>query len=146
MNRNRKSFTEQEIHTLENNPNVLRVTGKNITYSPMFKVSAVQAYQEGQTPMEIFLQAGFYIEIIGKDMPKKCLLRWRKAYATLGEVGLMEERRGKGSTGRKSEKELSAEDKLRRAEARIRLLEAENELLKKLEALERQTSKTLPSS
>ncbi|MGG4442825.1 IS3 family transposase, partial [Brevibacillus fortis] len=74
------------------------------------------------------------------------MLRWRKAYATLGEVGLMEERRGKGSTGRKSEKELSAEDKLRRAEARIRLLEAENELLKKLEALERQTSKTLPSS
>lgn len=32
---------------------------------------------------------------------------------------------------------LSAEEKLRRAEARIKLLEAENEVLKKLEALER---------
>lgn len=59
---------------------------------------------------------------------------------------MIEERRGKSSTGRKSEGELSAEEKLRRAEARIRLLEAENELLKKLEALERQTSKTLLSS
>ncbi|GEB34510.1 hypothetical protein BPA01_40900 [Brevibacillus parabrevis] len=96
--------------------------------------------------MEIFLQAGFYMEMIGRDMPKKCLLRWRKVYATFGEAGFIEERRGKGSTGRKSEGELSAEEKWRRAQARIRLLETENELLKKLEALERQTSKTLPSS
>ncbi|QDS36620.1 IS3 family transposase [Brevibacillus brevis] len=146
MGRNRKSFTEQEIHTLEKNLNVLRVTGKNITYSPMFKAAAVRAYQEGQTPMEIFLQAGFQIEIIGRDMPKKCLLRWRKVYAAVGEAGLIEERRGKGSTGRKQKGELSVEDKLRRAEARIRLLEAENDLLKKLEALERQANKTLPSS
>lgn len=84
--------------------------------------------------------------MIGRDMPKKCLHRWRKVYATFGEAGLIEECRGKSSTGRKSEGELSAEEKLRREEARIRLLEAENELLKKLEVLERQTSKTLPSS
>ncbi|MFJ9502147.1 IS3 family transposase [Brevibacillus centrosporus] len=146
MTRNRKSFTEQEIQMLEINPNVHRVTEKNITYSPQFKVAAVQAYQEGHTPMEIFLQAGFHIEMIGRDMPKKCLLRWRKVYATFGEAGLIEERRGKASSGRKPDGELSAEEKLRRAEARIRLLEAENELLKKLEALERQASKTLPSS
>lgn len=146
MSRDRKSFTEQEIQVLEKNPNVYRVTGKNITYSPLFKVAAVQAYQEGQPPMEIFLRAGFHIEVIGRDMPKKCLHRWRKVYATFGEAGLIEERRGKGSTGRKTKGELSTEEKLRRAEARVRLLEAENELLKKLEALERQSSKTLPSS
>ncbi|MGG1226856.1 IS3 family transposase [Brevibacillus formosus] len=145
MSKNRVSFTEHEIHTLEKNQNVLRVTGKNITYSPMFKFTAVQAYREGQTPIEIFLQAGFPLEIIGRHTPKKCLHRWRKVCTTFGEAGLIEERRGKGSTGRKSEGELSAEEKLRRAEARIRLLEAENELLKKLEALERQTNKTLSS-
>ncbi|MGK5508803.1 IS3 family transposase [Brevibacillus formosus] len=145
MSKNRISFTEHEIHTLEKNQNVLRVTGKNITYSPMFKFTAVQAYREGQTPIEIFLQAGFPLEIIGRHTPKKCLHRWRKVCTTFGEAGLIEERRGKGSTGRKSEGELSAEEKLRRAEARIRLLEAENELLKKLEALERQTNKALSS-
>ncbi|MGG1810305.1 IS3 family transposase, partial [Brevibacillus formosus] len=63
MSKNRVSFTEHEIHTLEKNQNVLRVTGKNITYSPMFKFTAVQAYREGQTPIEIFLQAGFPLEI-----------------------------------------------------------------------------------
>lgn len=107
MSRDRKSFTEQEIQMLEKNPNVLRVMGKNISYSPLFKVAAVQAYREGQTPMEIFLQAGFYIEMIGRDMPKKCLHRWRKVYATFGEAGLIEERKGKSSTSRKSEGDLN---------------------------------------
>ncbi len=57
------------------------------------------------------------------------------------EEGFFEERRGKGSTGRPSTKDLSAEKKLEKAEARIKYLEAENELLKKLEELERQAKK-----
>lgn len=146
MGKIRKSFTEKEIQLLEENPNIQRVTEKNITYSPTFKVAAVQAYQAGQTPLEIFLKAGFKTDVIGQATPKKSLLRWRNIYSTYGEAGLLEDRRGKGSAGRLPEKELSAEEKLRRAEAKIKLLEAENELLKKLEALERQTRKALTSS
>jgi putative transposase len=146
MERIRKSFTEQEIQLLEGNPNVHHVTKKNITYSPSFRLEAIQAYKEGQTPMEIFLRAGLNIDLIGHEMPRKCLRRWRNAYALYGETGLLEERRGKGSTGRRPVEELSAEEKLKRAEVRIKLLEAENELLKKLEALERQQSKTLTPS
>lgn len=56
------------------------------------------------------------------------------------------EMRGKQATGRRNAGERSAEDKLRRAEARIKLLEAENEFLKRLEALERQASKVLKPS
>lgn len=59
---------------------------------------------------------------------------------------MLEDRRGKGTTGRKAAGELSVEEKLLRAEARVKLLEAENDLLKKLETLERQTSKSLASS
>ena len=58
---------------------------------------------------------------------------------------MLENRRGLGSTGRRSKTE-SPEEKLQQAEARIKLLEAENELLKKLEALERRKSKELTSS
>jgi putative transposase len=139
-------FNEQEMKQLEQNPSVLRVSEKAITYSPAFKVAAVQAYHKGITPREIFLQAGFNMEVIGNDVPKKSLLRWRNVYAASGEAGLLEERRGKGSTGRKAIDELSMEEQLLRAEARIKLLEAENDLLKKLEALERQASKVLTSS
>jgi transposase len=50
-------------------------------------------------------------------------------------------RRSKGSTGRPSSKELTAEEKLMKAEARIAFLEMENDFLKKLEELERQAKK-----
>ncbi|QIZ05344.1 hypothetical protein HFZ78_23760 [Priestia megaterium] len=48
---------------------------------------------------------------------------------------------GKAASGRPSSKELSVEEKLKKAEARIKLLEAENDFLKKLEELERQALK-----
>ncbi|KTD83248.1 transposase [Paenibacillus etheri] len=131
-------FNENEIKQLENNPNVENVTEKSITYSPTFKLAAVKAYKEGQAPMEIFLSAGFNVDIIGRKKPKHCLTRWRNTYNAMGEVGLLEEQRGKGSPGRRPAGELSTEEKLKRAEVRIKLLEMENDFLKKLEALEKQ--------
>jgi DNA-binding transcriptional regulator YhcF (GntR family) len=65
----------------------------------------------------------------------------RKTYSQFGEEGFYIERRGKGRTGRSSSKDLSTEEKLKRAEARIAFLEAENEFLKKLDELERQAMK-----
>lgn len=133
-----KIFNEKEIKLLENNPNVENVTEKSITYSSTFKLAAVKAYKEGQTPMEIFLSAGFDVDIIGRKKPKHCLTRWRNTYNALGDAGLLEEQRGKGSPGRRPAGELSIEEKFKRAEARIKLLEMENDFLKKLEALEKQ--------
>ncbi|MDP9699847.1 hypothetical protein J2T16_002752 [Paenibacillus intestini] len=116
------------------NPSILRVSEKNITYAPAFKFAAVQAYEAEHIPMGIFVQAGFNIELIGLETRKRCLERWRKTCASSGEAGLLEERRGKGRSGRPVSRELSSQEKLHLAEARIKLLEAENELLKKLEA------------
>lgn len=47
------------------------------------------------------------------------------------------EQSGRNTTGRPLNRELTVEEKLRRAEARVRYLEKENELLKKLGAIER---------
>ncbi|AZS15940.1 IS3 family transposase [Paenibacillus lutimineralis] len=146
MRKIRTGYTEVEIRLLESNPNVSRVSGRNISYAPAFKLAAVQANQAGEPPMEIFLKAGFNIELIGQRTPTESLYRWRETYAKYGEAGLLAERRGIGSTGRRSKRESSAEEKLKQAEARIKLLEAENELLKKLEALERRNSKELTPS
>jgi transposase-like protein len=129
------------MRLLESNPNVVHVSEKAITYKAEFKVQAVKLYKEGYTPMQIFLQAGFDITIIGAETPMGGLKRWRETYDRFGEEGLLMDRRGKGSTGRPSSKELSTEEKLKRAEAKIKLLEAENEFLKKLEALERQANR-----
>lgn len=79
--------------------------------------------------------------MIGSTKAKNSLNRWRRTFNQYGEDGFFEERRGKGSTGRPNTKNLSPDKKLEKAEARIRYLEAEIELLKKLEELERQAKK-----
>ncbi|MGG4396531.1 hypothetical protein ABEX25_19690 [Paenibacillus thiaminolyticus] len=131
-------YNESQIKKLEENPNVKRVSETNISFTPAFKLGAVKAYKAGKTPREIFLEAGFDLEMFSPHKPKESLKRWRAIYAAHGEAGLLEERRGKGSSGRPTSKELSVEEKLRRAEAKIKLLEVENEFLKKLKVLERQ--------
>ncbi|MNI62211.1 hypothetical protein D3C76_1671400 [compost metagenome] len=44
--------------------------------------------------MEIFVKAGFNVDLIGHRKPKACLKRWRDIYAAHGSKGLLEERRG----------------------------------------------------
>jgi transposase len=134
-------FTEYQIKELEKNPNVLRVSERAISYNSDFKVKAVMEYKSGKIPSQIFIENGFNLEVIGKNQPKRCLQRWRETYEKSGELGLRSERRGKASSGRPSSKELSVEEKLKKAEAKIKFLEAENDFLKKLEELERQALK-----
>ncbi|QIZ09493.1 IS3 family transposase [Priestia megaterium] len=124
-------FTEYQIKELEKNPNVLRVSERAISYNSDFKVKAVMEYKSGKIPSQIFIENGFNLEVIGRHQPKRCLQRWRDTYEKFGELGLQSERRGKASSGRPSSKELSVEEKLKKAEARIKFLEVENGLLKK---------------
>ncbi|MGG3693318.1 IS3 family transposase, partial [Heyndrickxia ginsengihumi] len=124
-------YNEFQIKELEKNPNISSVSDRSISYSPEFKMKAVTEYKSGKTPSQIFIEHGFDLEMIGKEQPKRCLKRWRDTFRKFGEEGFLTERRGKGSTGRPSSKELSVEDKLRKAEARIKFLEAENGFLKK---------------
>jgi transposase len=137
MSSNKKVFTEFEMKQLESNPHVQSVTKNAITYAPSFKVAAVKAYLRGHSPQAIFIEAGFDLSILDPRKPRKCLQRWRKVFAKDGEDALTEERRGRASTGRTSDT-LSLEEKLKRAEDKIRYLQLENDLLKKLEELERQ--------
>jgi len=134
-------FNEHQIRQIESNPNVTFVSDRTIQYSFDFKVRAVKENLAGKGPVQIFTENGFDLEVIGTKKVQSSLGRWRRIYNTYGELGFQEERRGKGSSGRPSTKDLSAEKKLEKAESRIRYLEAELEMLKKLEELERQVQK-----
>ncbi|MEH7124376.1 IS3 family transposase [Bacillus sp. JJ1773] len=124
-------FNELEMKILVNNPNVDHVSERSIAYKPEFKTMAVKENLEGKSPSQIFIEHGFDLKVIGAEKPKQCLKRWRKTYKEFGEDGFTTERRGKGSTGRPSSKSLSLEDSLKKAEARIKYLEAELDFLKK---------------
>ncbi|MBK5443126.1 MULTISPECIES: IS3 family transposase [unclassified Peribacillus] len=124
-------YTEFQIKELEKNPNIISASERSISYNPEFKTKAVKEYKKGKSPSQIFIEHGFNLEIIGKEKPKRCLQRWRDTFERFGEEGFLTERRGKGSTGRPTSKPQSVEDQLRKAEARIKFLEAENGLPKK---------------
>lgn len=134
----KKLFSKSQIKALEKNPNVIRVTEQSITYNPEFKVKAVRETLTGKPPAQIFLEHGFNLDIVGKDIPRKRLYQWKQIYNESGELGLSIDQRGKTKSERTSSIELSVEEKLRKAEARIKFLEVENDFLKKLEELERQ--------
>ena len=134
-------FNEHQRRILESNPNVASVSDRAIQYTSEFKIRAVKENLSGKGPAQIFIEAGFDLDIIGIRKAQSSLSRWKTTYKTYGEQGFLEERRGKASTGRPTSKNLSAEKKLEKAEARIKYLEAELELLKKLEELERQAKK-----
>lgn len=134
-------YTDFQIKELEKNSNILSASDRSISYSPEFKIKAVHEYKQGKSPSQIFIEHGFNLEIIGSKQPRRCLQRWRDTFERFGEEGFLTERRGKGGTGRPSTKALSVEDQLRKAEQKIKFLEAENDFLKKLEALERQALK-----
>ncbi|KQL36276.1 transposase [Bacillus sp. FJAT-25509] len=134
-------FSSFQIKQLEKNSNVIKVSDRSISYKPEFKLKAVLENLKGKGPLQIFIENGFDIEMIGKDKPGQCLERWRTTYKIYGEEGFYTETRGKGSTGRPTSKVQTAEEKLKKAEARIAFLEAEVEFLKKLDELERQAAK-----
>lgn len=134
-------FNEHQRRQIEANPNVASVSDRSIQYTADFKLKAVQENLAGKGPAQIFREAGFDLDIIGLKKAQSALSRWKSIYKTFGEHGFLEERRGKGSTGRPRAEKLPADKKLEKAEARIRLLEAELTLLKKLDEMERQAKK-----
>lgn len=125
-------FTDAQVKKLSKNKWIRNVTNKAITYTDEFKVKLVKETENYQKfPKDIFRECGIDPEIIGSRIEKSAY-RWRKQYKNTGE--LKDTR--KGTSGRPLEHKLSDKEKLDRAEARIKLLEAENELLKKNEMIE----------
>ena len=129
----RRIFSKTEQEELLRNPNIEKCSDKSITYSTEFKISAVKKYKNGISPIHIFKQAKIDINIIGNKNPKKALSRWKNK----SEIELFTETTGKNRSERPQIKNLTLEEKLLKLEAKVKYLEIENELLKKLDSLER---------
>jgi len=131
----KKIFSKEEVQYLLENVNVTKCSAKSITYSKNFKLTAINQYvEQGLSPREIFRQAGFKLEVIGKDKADDCLRRWRTTFRNKGAEGLTETR-GKGQGGgRPKTRELTDADKIKRLETEVAYLKAENDFLAKLRA------------
>jgi len=130
----KRIFTKEQIEILLQNENVAGCTNKSIAYHKDFKILAVKKYKEGLPSFEIFKQAQFNMDIIGRETPKQCLRRWRKIERANGELGLKTDNRGrpKSNGHKKDMADLSDKDKLKRLEAEVAYLKEENRFLAKL--------------
>jgi hypothetical protein len=135
----KKLFTNEEVELLSKNKYIKNITIKGITYTEEFKKIFITENINGKLPRQIFEDCGFDIDILGTHRIHSSGKRWRKSYKEGGIIGLSDTR--KLNSGRPSTKKLSLEEKYARLEAKLKLLKAENELLKKLDMIERQALK-----
>jgi hypothetical protein len=78
----KRIFTNKQISKLIKNEYVKNCTSKSISYSGAFKLKALDQYQnKGFSTRQIFEQAGFDMDAIGKDTPKYCLKSWSRVAA-----------------------------------------------------------------
>jgi hypothetical protein len=130
----KRIFTSEQIEDLKRNPNVKNCSERSILYSNDFKIKAVKQYkEEGLTGSEIFNLAGFDSKIIGKKTGKECLKCWNRIDKQKGTAGLEIDQR-KGRSGRQTKKVLTEVDRIKRLEAEVAYLKAENDFLIKLRA------------
>lgn len=129
------TFSTTEVKMLQKNPNVQSVSERSITYTDSFKNKFMDEYLGGKLPRQIFIENGFDVDVIGMKRIEQSAYRWKKAYEKEGLIGLTDSR--KSSSGRPLKRELTSSEVIERQEARIKLLEGQVELLKKLEVTER---------
>ena len=129
-----KYFTEEEIEYLSSNIYVESVNEKQITYTIEFKQFFVREYMNGKGPTLIFESVGLYKRILGAKRIEKATSRWMKAYenGTLDVSATLPNRHPVLKAKNITDKEL-----IRRQEAKIKLVELEVELLKKIDLKER---------
>lgn len=121
----KKIFTDVQVKKLSKNKWIKNVTNKGITYTNEFKYKLVKECKNYKKfPQEVFRECGINPEIVGKGRIEASAHRWRKQ---LNYIGKITDTRTTNS-GNTLKRELSDKEKLERAEARIKLLEAENEL------------------
>lgn len=127
-------FTDKQVNKLRKNKYVKSISNKSITYTDDFKEKVVfETKDYKKFPKQVFEECGFDINIIGIKRVENAAYKWRKQYKQQGE--LKDNR--KSNIGRPLKRNLTDAEKLKRAEAKIHLLEAENELLKKNDMIQR---------
>lgn len=132
-------FTLEQIDQLLANKNVSKCSSKSITYKKEFKIWAVNKYfNGGYSPNMIFDEAGFDIDMIGRDKPKSCLGRWRRTHALKGEGALLKENRGGLGRRKKQPQFKDKDEEIKYLKAKITYMDAENDFLAKLRGLKRE--------
>lgn len=126
-------FSDEQVKELEKNPYVKKVSIKSITYSEEFKELFWIDLQKGIMPGNIFRKYGFDPHMLGSSRTNKFTSRLRKEAAR--EVGFKDTR--STNSGRPSTKNLTAEEQLEKLKQKYKILQQENDFLKRVRFINR---------
>lgn len=132
-------LSEADKKRLLLNPFVEKVTDSQVSFTPEFKIKAVEENLEGKSPIKIFNDAGLDTSLFLYDFPKKSIHRWKSIFLNEGADAFKKEKRGKSASGR-PKKTYDPKDPQSVLD-RLAYLEVENDFLKKLHALAAKSQK-----
>lgn len=126
-------FSKEDIEKLKDNPYILNISEKAITYTDEFKEKFIELYSKGKMPSEIFRLCKIYPEIIGQKRIDMLAYRLKKK-VEYGEE-LIDKR--KEFSGRPKSKELTKDEEIQRLKHKIQYQEQQIEFLKKISFVEK---------
>lgn len=137
----RGKLNEEEIRTLRENPYVVDVNERGVSYSKDFKFLFIKEYMQGKKPTEIFKDAGFDVKALGSKRIERACARWKESYEA-GTLGVRSAKLEKyGSVGARRIENDAIDDEIDRLKEaaldicrnqmkEIKRISAENEMLK----------------
>ena len=124
MAKRQVQFTQEQIEILLQNPNVESISSNTVRFTSEFKELALKKDKEGISALLIFKDAGFDLNVFGKETPKTSIRNWRHREKYLN----------KNNTNYLA-REIKKNKVLKNILEENKYLRAENEFLKKIQAL-----------
>ena len=81
------AFSPEEVEYLRSLPVVAEATSRRITYTESFKHNCMRRYHAGESPVELFREAGLDPSLIGYKRIERCFARWRRLPAVWARTG-----------------------------------------------------------
>ncbi len=126
----KKRFTDEQVSLLRSNPCVKSATPKYVSFTKEFMEEFILLHSKGQTRYEIFDSHGLPVGVIGKERIKRTTANWIAKSNSGAE--LSDEKRGRPRV-----RDLTQEEIIARQQAKIEMLQQENDFLRQIRGLER---------
>ena len=133
-------FSDEQVEELRMNPYVDKVSNKAITYSETYKQYFIHELNQGKFPTQIFREAGFDTQVLGKERIQSFSRRVRKMAERIdGFTDLRTQH-----SGRRSTKERTPDEEIAYLKHQVALQKQQIDALKKMNFIHRKAAKVLP--
>ena len=125
----RKSYSPEEIALISSCPYVKSVTPKAVRYTAEFMGIFRSETLAGRNGFDVFRDYGLPVDAIGRESVLQTIRNWRFKVSHGAELS--------DQTGRPMTRDLTKDEVIARQQAKIEMLQQENDFLRQIRGLER---------